>query len=196
MFRADLIMKNFSKYTDDELVLLLTESGVEVFKELYNRFWLKLFNAAHKRIKDTEICKEIVQEVFAKLWVNRAALVLTAGVGSYLYTAVRYNVIDYYRKHAVRADFIAVKHNRTELDNSTEDLIFLNDLKKHIDMMIELLPSKCRSVYRLSRIEFKTNREIASQLNISEKTVEGHLTKALYNLRLSISNLLSVLFFL
>jgi RNA polymerase sigma-70 factor (ECF subfamily) len=186
-------MGNYSKHTDDELALLLKQAGSEVFKEIYDRFWDKLLNAANKRIKNTEVCEEIVQDVFTKLWVNRTSVVFRAGLGNYLYTAVRYNVIDHYRKYAVRRNFVISEHVHAELDNSTEEYIFLNDLKKHIEVMIAKLPAKCRSVYRLSRIEFKTNKEIASELNISEKTVEGHLTKALHSLRVSISDLIPIL---
>lgn len=188
-------MGNYSKHTDEELALLLKQAGPEVFKEIYDRYWDRLLNAAYKRVKNTETCEEIVQDVFTKLWTNRTSLIFTTGLGNYLYTAVRYNVIDHYRKHTVRENFITSEQVQIKLDNSTEEYIFLNDLKKHIDMMIAKLPVKCRSVYQLSRIEFKTNKEIASELNISEKTVEGHLTKALQSLRVTITELMPILLF-
>jgi RNA polymerase sigma-70 factor (ECF subfamily) len=188
-------MGNYSKHTDEELALLLKQAGPEVFKEIYDRYWDRLLNAAYKRVKNTETCEEIVQDVFTKLWTNRTSLIFTTGLGNYLYTAVRYNVIDHYRKHTVRENFITSEQVHVKLDNSTEEYIFLNDLKKHIDMMIAKLPVKCRSVYQLSRIEFKTNKEIASELNISEKTVEGHLTKALQSLRVTITDLMPILLF-
>jgi len=188
-------MGNYSKHTDEELALLLKHAGPDVFKEIYDRYWDRLLNAAYKRVKNTETCEEIVQDVFTKLWTNRTSLIFTTGLGNYLYTAVRYNVIDHYRKHAIRENFITSEQVQLKLDNSTEEYIFLNDLKKHIDMMIAKLPVKCRSVYQLSRIEFKTNKEIASELNISEKTVEGHLTKALQSLRVTITELMPILLF-
>ena len=188
-------MGNYSKHTDEELALLLKQAGPEIFKEIYDRYWDRLLNAAYKRVRNTETCEEIVQDVFTKLWTNRASLVFTTGLGNYLYTAVRYNVIDHYRKHAVRESFISSEHAHIKLDNSTEEYVFLNDLKKHIDMMIAKLPDKCRSVYQLSRIEFKTNKEIATELNISEKTVEGRLTKALHSLRTTIADLMPILLF-
>ena len=188
-------MGNYSKHTDEELALLLKHAGPDVFKEIYDRYWDRLLNAAYKRVKNTETCEEIVQDVFTKLWTNRTSLLFTTGLGNYLYTAVRYNVIDHYRKHSIRENFITSEQVQLKLDNSTEEYIFLNDLKKHIDMMIAKLPVKCRSVYQLSRIEFKTNKEIASELNISEKTVEGHLTKALQSLRVTITELMPILLF-
>lgn len=186
-------MGNYSKHTDEELALLLKQAGPEIFKEIYDRYWDRLLNAAYKRVRSTETCEEIVQDVFTKLWANRTSLVFTSGLGNYLYTAVRYSVIDHYRKHAVRENFISSEQLYIKLDNSTEEYVFLNDLKKHVDLMIAKLPDKCRSVYHLSRIEFKTNKEIASELNISEKTVEGHLTKALHSLRVNISDLMPLL---
>nr|WP_294869777.1 RNA polymerase sigma-70 factor [uncultured Pedobacter sp.] len=194
-WKLTLMMGNYSKHTDEELALLLKQAGPEIFKEIYDRYWDRLLNAAHKRVRNTEICEEIVQDVFTKLWANRSSLVFTAGIGNYLFTAVRYNVIDHYRKHAVRESFISSEQAYVKLDNSTEEYVFLNDLKKHIDTMIARLPVKCRSVYQLSRIEFKTNKEIASELNISEKTVEGHLTKALQSLRVTIGDIMPILLF-
>lgn len=88
----------------------------------------------------------------------------------------------------------ASKHN-PDMDNATEDSIFLNDLKKHLEGIINTLPPKCRNVYELSRLQHKSNKEIAVILNISEKTVEWHLTKALQHIRLAVGDMLVLLVF-
>jgi RNA polymerase sigma factor (sigma-70 family) len=75
-----------------------------------------------------------------------------------------------------------------DFDSSTEDEIMLRDLKNTIALEVSQLPDKCRSVYELSRIEHKSNKEIASHLGISEKTVENHLTKALKRLKLGLDH--------
>jgi RNA polymerase sigma-70 factor (ECF subfamily) len=119
---------------------------------------------------------------------------LTKHTSAYLFSSVAHHVIDLYRKEQVRAryshDFKIV---HTEADTSTEDTIMLKDLAYTIEEEISHLPDKCRSVYELSRKEHKTNKEIASYLGISEKTVEQHLTKALKKIRLTLSHYLVVL---
>ncbi|MDB4926131.1 MAG: polymerase sigma-70 factor [Mucilaginibacter sp.] len=185
-------------HTDDELVLFLKQGEAGSFNTIYGRYWDKLFDAAYKRLHNTEICEEIVQEIFIKLWEKRAVLKLTTGLQNYLYTAVKYNVIDHYRKQLLQDNFISANKHRSEQDNSTEDNIFVNDLKIHLENLINALPGKCKNVYELSRLQHKSNKEIAVLLNISEKTVEGHLTKALQHIRLGISDvlLLSIFFVL
>lgn len=180
-------------HTDDELVLLLKQGQVAAFDVIYGRYWDKLFDAAYKRLRHPEICEEIVQEIFIRFWERRLTLTLDSGLKKYLYTAVKYNVIDYYRRQLLQDNFIFDSKNRSELDNTTEDLIFLNDLKHHLELLINALPAKCKSVYELSRLEHKNNKEIALLLNISEKTVEGHLTKALHHIRLGVSDILPLL---
>jgi len=177
------------KLSDIELVALLQLDELSAFIEIYNRYWSKLFNAAYKRVKDQEACKEIVQDIFTNFWTKRHVLVLTTGLSNYLYTATRNQVIDYYRKQVIRNNFqFGLLHEG--YDNSNEQNLLLKDLQQHIERLIDQLPAKCKSVYQLSRVENLSNKEIASLLNISEKTVEGHLTKALKQLRVSLSGFL------
>jgi RNA polymerase sigma-70 factor (ECF subfamily) len=76
----------------------------------------------------------------------------------------------------------------TETDTGTEDAIMLRDLTHTLETEISHLPDKCRSVFELSRKEYKSNKEIAQLLGISEKTVENQITKAIKRLRLSLSH--------
>jgi RNA polymerase sigma-70 factor (ECF subfamily) len=182
--------------TDTELITSLHKNeDVAAFVEIYNRYWDKLFNAAYKRIKNTESCEEIVQEVFTTFWIKHDEICINTGLSNYLYTAVRNKVIDYYRKQLVRTNFsLNVVHK--DYDNSSEQSLILKELHEQIELSINQLPEKCKSVYLLSRMDYHSNKEIASQLNISEKTVEGHLTKALKHLRVSLSDFLILLLFI
>lgn len=186
-------MQSYTNYTDEELVKMLREDGEGPFREIYNRYWDKLFNAAYKRVKDIAFCEETVQEIFTKFWLKHSALSFNAGLSNYLFSAVRYRVIDHYRKHAIRENFVTTRKADHNEDNSTQESVFLNDLKNHIGKLIDTLPEKPRKVYQMSRLDYKSNREIAHLLGISEKTVEGHLTKALSHLRANIGEYLPLL---
>jgi RNA polymerase sigma-70 factor (family 1) len=187
-------MTNFTKFDEEELINLMQQDSLGAFKEIYVRYWKKLYSEAYKRLNNKDTAEEVVQELFTTLWHKRHKLNISQSLGGYLYASVGYRVIDHYRK-----ELIKLKHRQalrvvySEADNSTEQAIMLKDLEINLNMFVKQLPDKCRSVYELSRIDHKTNKEIAQYLGISEKTVENHLTKALKRLRLSLNNYLMLL---
>jgi RNA polymerase sigma-70 factor (family 1) len=186
-------MSDFTKLSEEELMSLLRQDQLSAFRELYVRHWKKLYADAYKRLKNKELAEEIVQEVFSNLWIKRAQLQINTTLGGYLHSAVSHYIIDQYRKEIVRAKYKeAFKIVHSEVDNSTEDEIMLKELTVTIENEVSQLPDKCRSVYELSRKEHKSNKEIALQLSISEKTVENHLTNALRRLRHGLSHYLMI----
>lgn len=179
-------MPDLNILSDEELTLLLKEEQIDAFEELYNRYWDKLYAAAYKRLRSREISEEIVQDFFTSLWLNRKTNAIRSSFAGYVFTAVRYLVLNYIQKEIVRN---AYKHGLLvdKADNSTEETVIANDLLLNINKEVELLPLKCKSVFEMSRREHKTNKEIALELGISEKTVENQLTKALRRLRISLN---------
>jgi RNA polymerase sigma-70 factor (family 1) len=180
------------KFSDEDLIGLLKEGSVAAFEELYNRYWEKLYNSARKRLNESEIAEELVQDFFTSLWLNREKLVIHSSFNSYIHSSIRYLVYNHYQKETVRR--VYQENTRRVLvleDNSTQELLSLKELNKVLEEGVEKLPAKCRTVYELSRKEYKNNKEIASLLGISEKTVENHLTKALRNIRLSLKDVMS-----
>ncbi len=187
-------MGDVSTLSDDELLVLIKQDKLSAFKELYSRYWKKLYAEAYKRLSSKELAEEVVQELFTNLWMQRHVREIKSTVGGYLYNTVTNRVIDLYRKEVIRnrhrEAMIAVY---PETDTATEDTIMLRDLTYAIEAEVSLLPEKCRQVYELSRNEYKSNKEIALMLGISEKTVENHLTKALKRLRLGLGHYLPVI---
>ncbi|WP_207536085.1 RNA polymerase sigma-70 factor [Desertivirga arenae] len=187
-------MTKIKNLSDETLIGLLKDGEVAAFEEIYNRYWEKLYNAAAKRLSATETAEEIVQDFFTSLWVNRARLQLHSSFNNYAFSSIRYLVYNQYQKESIRK---AYQENRQQLhvveDNSTEELLALKELSLVVEKGVEKLPSKCKTVYELSRKEYKNNKEIATLLGISEKTVENHLTKALRNIRLSLKDALSLI---
>jgi RNA polymerase sigma-70 factor (family 1) len=187
-------MTDFTELSEDELMRLLRQDKLSAFRELYSRYWKKLFDEAYKRLRSKEQAEEVVQELFTNLWTKRQSIQISTTISAYLFSSVAHHVIDIYRKEMVRARYSqAFKIVNTEADTSTEDGIMLKDLTYTIEEEISQLPDKCRSVYELSRKEHKTNKEIASCLGISEKTVEQHLTKALKKIRFTLSHYMLIL---
>lgn len=183
-------MRNFKNLSDEELSILLSNAVSGSFEEIFNRYWFQLYACAYKRVRCRETAEEIVQELFTSLWVKRNIRIHTS-LAAYLFTSIRYLVLNHIQKEAIRKNFKdSLQTGKSAYEKTTEETVLLNDMKREIEKEINFLPSKCRSVFELSRKEHKTNREIAVVLGISEKTVENHLTKAISRLRLNLNDMI------
>lgn len=183
-------MKDFAGFSDSELLAMLRQHNEHAFNELYSRYWEKLFNAAYKRLKSVEATEEAVQDLFTDLWLRRERLDIRQELPVYLFSAIKYLVIKQMHKAAAKTAFVYGRGPIfKEDDNSTEESLIANDLRTHLQSRIELLPVKCREIYQLSRDAHQSNKDIARQLNISEKTVENQISKALKRLRASLNSM-------
>lgn len=174
-------MKTFN---DTELLAGLRENNHEAFHYLYQKYWDKLYVVARKRLGNTWEAEEIVQDVFCKLWRRRETLALKGGFENYLAVAVKFEVINRFAKRAhAEAYRQHQQHFHREADEGTLRQLDFEELRRSLEGTIQALPAKCSIVYRLSREQGFTNRQIAEKLDISVKTVEGHLSRALKVLR-------------
>lgn len=143
-----------------------------------------MFVAAYQRIGSRETCEELVQDIFAALWNNRDKVHIQC-LQVYLHTAVRYKVIDYIHREMVRKA-VTGKHDEILTDNSTEEDVLLEDLNVALQKEISKLPTRCQLVFKLSRENNLSIKQVANELGISEKTVENQLSKALKLLRMNL----------
>jgi RNA polymerase sigma-70 factor (ECF subfamily) len=141
-------------------------------------------------IQHKEDAEDIVQEVFAALWNRRAALKLTGPLGAYLQTSVKYKAINYIEKNITRRHYAQTLGKVAEASSppSAEILLGMKEVQKLVQTVIENMPPKMREVYRLSRQEHLSHREIAVRLEISEETVKKHIQNALQLLRMAMGN--------
>lgn len=183
-------MRNHAEISDIELLELLSgEDDGYAFNEIYNRYWEKMYGAAYKRLRLTEVAEEIVQDLFTDIWLRRKSLHINSSLPVYLFSAVRYRVINYIHKQLVKNNYEqTIIYSIRDFDNSTEEIVIASDLNNRLKTQVDLLPEKCRAIFELSRNQHKSNKEIAQSLGISEKTVENHITKALRRLRTSLSS--------
>ncbi|PRY49881.1 RNA polymerase sigma-70 factor (ECF subfamily) [Arcticibacter pallidicorallinus] len=180
-------MRQYIKFSDSNLLALLKQGDIVAFEELYERYWSKLYSAGYKRLGNREAAEEIVQDIFTSLWIKRSSLVVNSSFENYLYSSVKYMVFASFQKESNRKTYENyVAHVHKDIDNSTVEAIDWNELTRNVGTEVEKLPEKCRKVYELSRKEFRSNKEIAFSLGISEKTVENHLTRALRTLRVNL----------
>jgi RNA polymerase sigma-70 factor (ECF subfamily) len=192
-------MKGYSQLSDEELTGLIQSDELVAFKEIYNRYWYKLYVFTNKRLRCKEASEEIVQNFFTKFWQNRNSIKISESLKAYLFSSISYLIINHLKREALKNQHLQLTYTaiNEQLDNSTEDIVHLNDLQGIIDKELEKLPVRCRSVFELSRKGNKSNKEIAHFLNISEKTVENHITNAIRYLRVNLKSalLLTLLIF-
>ena len=170
--------------SDEALLLLIKDGNKRAFECIYNRYWKKLFIASYKRIRSEEIAKEILQEIFVGFWCKRSQIEIHKSVYNYLYTALKYSILDYIRASSVRKSYAdEILKSASEYDTTTIEQISYNDLANNLEIQISKLTEKCRLIFNMSRKENYSIKEIAQKLNISTKTVENQLHKALKNLR-------------
>lgn len=171
-----------SAYGDKELLRLVSQDNMAAFEEVYHRYWQSLFNAANKRLKNTEQCKDILQDIFADLWLRRGKVEIE-NLGAYLNTAIRYQV--YKRVAAGKASsaffepFEIIATSPFEAEKNMAE----KELAKLARSWLDSLPEKRREIFLLHFVEKLSTQEIAEKLNISQKTVQNQLGSAVKDLR-------------
>lgn len=178
---------------DEELLIRMRNNNEEALAILYRRYWETLFRKAYALLKDEPACEDIIQEIFVRIWNNRHSLAITASLSAYLSASVRYEVIRKIKAGKVHADAFAALANQYQHVSSQEQMEE-KELLHHINSIVNQLSTKCKQVYKLSREEQLSHKEIAALLQISPKTVENHLTKALRELRYSLGYTLLIIF--
>jgi RNA polymerase sigma-70 factor (family 1) len=170
--------------TDQELISLISKGNQDAFNILYIRHWASLYTFAFSILRDKDSCKDIIQDVFIWVWEHKEGLEIQTPK-SYLKTAVKYKIANYLRAGNIRESFFneAVKINITNSIPGVDEYSELKELNSIIQITVAQLPLKCQEIFRLSREESLSNREIATQMGISTKTVENQITIALHRIR-------------
>lgn len=182
--------------TDDEILQRLRAGDKRALTILYDSYWKPLFASSYSLLKDRESCEEIIQDIFIEIWNRRLDLQIKVSLKSYLYACVRYKVFAEFRKDKVlRVELYDDINSRFQYATPETKMIH-EELEQYVKLVVESLPEKCQMVFKLSRNEQLSHKEIAEQLDISTKTVENHITNALKVLRDSLGNVLTIEFIL
>jgi RNA polymerase sigma-70 factor (family 1) len=172
---------------DKILVDGLKTRDVKSFESIYDKYWEKLFISAFNVLKDEDICKDIVQEIFISLW-NRSNELKINNLRAYLFQAIKFQVAKHLRDNAKFYPIIE-QYEVSFNVNDVEQNIEYNELTSLLKEGLEELPDKCKEVFKLSRIDGLSNKEISQKLNITNSTVENHINKALKLLRKNLSGM-------
>ena len=183
---------------DQQLVRSLRKGDIFAYNELFQKYSQKVYNFSIKHLKNEEDVTDLVQEIFMKIWDKRKEINEMKSFNGFLFTITLNLIRDYFRKKVKNRKLVDKWIEETEpYSDSTVQTIEFGSLEKVVSTLVEQLPQKRQTVFRLSRNEGLSNDEIAEQMNIQKKTVENHLNLALNYLRekLQEHSFLAILFF-
>ena len=183
-------LHTLSTYNDQQLVALLATGDRDAFAEIYRRYWEVLLGMAYNRLKNLAAAEDIVHDVFGAIWHNRRKQEIKS-LNNYLAAAVKYAILKEARRAELQRVYRQKENGLLSYYISPDTSI---DNKRVLEMLrhgIAALPDKCRLVFRFSREEGMTVKQIAERMQISPKTVENQMNKALRQLRQTLKSMLS-----
>lgn len=162
------------------ILVALRNGDIEAFERVFHCFSDRIYYFALRYIRNQHDAEEIVQEVFLKIWENRNNINEDLSFSGYLFTIARNTIFNQNRKKVnEQAYFEYVKHALSLASNKTEDDLIFSDIQSMVNKVINELPPQRQLVYKMSREKGLSYREIATELSLSERTVEAHIRLAL-----------------
>jgi RNA polymerase sigma-70 factor (family 1) len=180
-----------------QLLERLKAGEEEAFNEIYTTHAPSLTSFAAARLTSLDEANDIIHDLFVHLWQDRESISINVSLRAFLFAAVRYRIIDHIRKNSTRkkyADQLAKMPIHAQ--EETENKIFEKELREKLDNAMNQLSPRTREVFKLSRFEHLSVKQIAEQMNVSEQTVKNQLTTALAQLRSLLGKVLFVLWWL
>ena len=178
--------------TDDTILLQqVGEGSKKAFNILFEKYWESAFSDAYKRLKKYDAAKDIVQEIFAHIWINRETLQIK-NLPAYLNVAIRNRVIKYAAKQKLTHPFFSILDNIPDSNFQTDADLLWKEFFKSYEALMESLPPKRQVIFRLRYQEDLPTKVISMQLGITMKTVQNQLGKAIETLKVSLLRILTI----
>lgn len=181
-------MKNITsaaELPDEQLVSMLNQGNREAFRLIYERYSEKLAGFAAAKLYDADDAEDVLHDVFARLWSEREQLQITGNLQSYLFSAIRYRIVDKIRRNVTRQEYAGLLLKLEQRYAAADEQLRVREVQEVIAASLKSLPDKTRQIYHLSRQEHLSVAEIAKSMNLSEQTIKNQLTMALKHLKQS-----------
>lgn len=177
-------------YNKDNILKHLAAGDEKAITWLFRTHYASMCRSAYRILPDEHLVEDLAQEVFLELWKKREKHTIKTDIAAYLRRATRNKTLNYIRDQKIDFRDAPPKEELKAQTISVLQSLNAEDLQQDIDAAIDKLPERCRLVFVLSRFEEMTYREIADQLDISIKTVEHQIVKALRLLRVALKQYL------
>ena len=182
---------------DDEIFIkkalqLNPKDGCEL---LFRRYYKPLCSHAIRYVYSKEIAEDLVSDVFCKFWKNESYKNITSSFRFYLFRSVRNTAFTYLRsefntvERSEQYDIVEVAENL-----KADSICIYEETLARVKLLVDSMPPQCKKIFLLSRFESKGNKEIAEELNLSLKTIEAHMGKALGIMRKGLKDYITLIF--
>ena len=170
----------------NEKVILkeLADGSESSMKVIYDEYFVLLCQIAHIKLKDQNLVRDMVQDLMMNIWKRRETLEVKGSLKAYLIKSLHYKIS---RTNQYLKPTVALQDNIEKPNNETNELEY-NELKNRVNLIIDQMPARVKECFLLSRIDGLKYKEIALKLDISPKTVEHHISKALKTLKENLKN--------
>lgn len=182
--------------SESTVINLIKEGNERAFEKIFREYFKSLHAYAYTFMKDDEQAEEIVQNVFCRIWEKRDQLKPDGSLKAYLYRSVHNESVNYLKHQKTRTAFQVHYSNEEQIAGEASENILAAELNSQIQKALNELPLQCRTIFQLSRFENLKYKEIADQLNLSVKTVENQMGKALKVLRLKLAEFLPIFLYI
>jgi RNA polymerase sigma-70 factor (ECF subfamily) len=182
---------------EQELLNGLKRHEITAYEMIFKSYYQPLCNYAYSYLQDHDEAEEVVQSTFLSIWEKKDSLEIRSSLKSYLYAMVRNASLNMIKHQKIKQRYAG---EELELGKDSEESVSNQvaslELEKRIEVALSYLPEQCRLIFKLSRFEELKYAEIADQLNISVKTVENQMGKALRIMREQLKDYLPLLIIL
>ena len=179
-----------------ETLIRAQEGDLESFENIYKETSGFVYNVAFRIVNSKQDAEEVVQDVFLKIWENRAELSIKGSFKAYLFQSVHNHALNAIRQQKTRKESVNMLGSEKtwkfisdtyDFDDNLIDRIFSDETEEIIDRIIKELPEQCQKVFIMSRYESLKNEKIAAQLGLSENTVKTHIYRALQKITFALN---------
>lgn len=191
-------MHTFPNDQNNQIIEQLRDGSKEAFRSLFDAFGPKIHAFALSYLKNNADAEELLQDVFLKLWEVRASLDISKNIKSFLFKICINLIYDFIRRKNIEKAYLDYSvNNRSYSDNTWNEIVY-NDMLSNLNHLVAGMPEQRQRIFRLSKEEGLSNDEIAEQLNLSRRTIENQLYRAVSFLKdkLSTGSLPVFLFFI
>lgn len=187
-------MQSIQGIDEKDLIVRLKSGDQTAFELLFHFYYPGLVMYAIQFTTDRMEAEEIVQDFFVRFWQRHQQIIPSDSLKSYLFLSVKNGSLNFLKHKKIEEKYI---RSMTELSNNhlvyDPDLYIASELQEKIKKSIDLLPEKCREIFIMSRMRGLKNEEIAAELNLSKRTVETQISKALKVLRVELKDYVGLL---